>query len=119
MHPGGTWRKACGLGHLRNKIVVRQEESRHSAIEYDDLDHRIVFDRLNDRVQLGYCLRSENIEWRFIQRDPPIRWRASLKPDLWLRYGISVYAREHVGLHLFELAHSGIPSKRSSLRVSD
>ena len=119
MHTCRTWRKACGLGHLRNEIVVRQEESGHSAIEYDHLDHRIVFDRRNDRVQLGYCFRSENIEGRVIQRDPPIRRRASLKPDLWLRHGISVYAGDHVGtLHLFELAHGGITSN-GPLRVSD
>src|SRR5216684_6695259 len=76
--PGWSRGEVRRIRQWRNKVVVRQEESGHRAVEHDHLYLRVSF-QLSDRLaQLRNGLRPENVERWNVECDAPVRWREAL-----------------------------------------
>ena len=61
---------------------MRQEETFDGAVKHHHLQQLVGFERRDNFIQLRNGLRTEDIEWRVIERDSPVRWRALYKMDL-------------------------------------
>src|SRR6516162_3606593 len=65
------------LLRLREKVVVRQEESIDGTVKHDNLDLLIRLERRDDLVELGNRFRAEDVERRVIKRHTPVRGRSA------------------------------------------
>src|SRR6266852_4728709 len=78
---GSGW-QAFRVLERREEVIVHEEETFDGAIKDNDLHMLIGFERHDDLVELRDRFGSENIKRWMIERNPPIRWQAPLKPDL-------------------------------------
>ena len=60
---------------------MRDEEALDGAVEYDDFDPLVAFDRGDNRIQLWNALRAEDIEWRMVERHAPVGWQPSFETN--------------------------------------
>ena len=54
---------------------MSQEKPLDRAIKDDDFDVLVSFQRCDDFVELGNCVRAKDVERRMIDRHAPISWR--------------------------------------------
>src|SRR5258708_31009286 len=58
------------------KIQMNQKEAFNSTVEDHDLNLLVSFDCRDDLVHLRKHLRTEDVEWRMVNRDSPVVPRA-------------------------------------------
>jgi hypothetical protein len=64
---------------------VSQEKSFDRAIKDDDFDVLVSFQRGDDFVELGNCIRAKDVERRMIDRRAPVGGRPSRQNNLFGR----------------------------------
>src|SRR6266403_1310835 len=77
-----SWREGGRILEVREEIVMSQEEPLHRAVEDDDFDVLVSFQRRDDFVELRNGFRAEDVEGRVIERHAPIRGRVSRQKNL-------------------------------------
>src|SRR6266576_6622777 len=76
MQAGGSWREMRQLVKFCKEIQMNQKETFNSTVKDHYLNLLVSFDCRDDLVHLRKHLRTEDVEWRVVNRDSPILGRA-------------------------------------------
>src|SRR4051794_36853899 len=75
-------RKMGQIVKVFEKIQMNQEKTFNRTVKYHHLNLLVSFDCRDDLVHLRKHLRTEDVEWRVINRDSPIFGRAPDQTNL-------------------------------------
>src|SRR5258708_5455521 len=82
MQACGPRREMRQIFKVFEKIQMNQKEAFNSTVEDHDLNLLVSFDCRDDLVHLRKHLRTEDVEWRMVNRDSPVLGRAPVQTYL-------------------------------------
>src|SRR5258706_9230506 len=103
MQACGSRREMRQIFKLCKKIQMNQKETFNRTVKNHHLNQLVSFDCRDDLVHLRKHLRTENVEWRMVNRDSPVLGRAPVQT-----YLSSLWCYITLILHVCCLLSSGL-----------